>query len=185
MLIYTLFAIFFIIILFIIYIEYKNEKNYKENREKRLKRRKEQSNTQAIKQKIKKQKTETQQNSKNIKKQAESTLPKCKYPPFNFERLIEMGLNKEEATEYIWELIPQIKTQIPLIEEAINKKDFYNAERLTHSIKGSSTTVGTGGISDLLVEFNTYLKTKTDEETIKEYFKYLKIYSHNLEKQFS
>ena len=121
-----------------------------------------------------------------IKKKKEKSydLPKCKYPKFSYERLIKMGLSEDEAIEFTKELIPQIKTQIPLIKEAMEKEDFHTMERLTHSIKGSSTTVGSGGISDLLVEYNTYLKTGKDLPIVQAYFKHLTRYSDDLEKQF-
>ncbi|SFV89917.1 COG1565: Uncharacterized conserved protein [hydrothermal vent metagenome] len=114
----------------------------------------------------------------------ETRLPKCEYPDFNYNRLIEMGLSKEEALEFIQELIPQIGDQIPLIEEAMKIPDFYQMERLTHSIKGSSTTIGTGGVSDLLVDYNTYLKTGKELPVAQTYQKYLKIYFEKLKKQF-
>lgn len=112
-------------------------------------------------------------------------LPTCEYPEFNYSRLLKMGLSKDEAIEFIKELIPQIKTQLPLIKEAMEKEDFHNMERLTHSLKGSSTTVGTGGVSDLLVEFNTYLKTGKDIPVAEVYFTHLNRYTEELEKQFA
>ena len=112
-------------------------------------------------------------------------LPKCKYPAFDYSRLLGMGLSEEEAIEFSKELIPQIKTQIPLIKEAMGKEDYHSMERLTHSIKGSSTTVGTGGVSDLLVEFNTYLKSGKDLPIAEAYFTHLERYADDLEKQFA
>ncbi len=112
-------------------------------------------------------------------------LPTCEYPEFNYSRLLKMGLSEEESIEFIKELIPQLKTQIPLIKEALDKKDFHSMERLTHSIKGSSTTVGTGGVSDLLVAYNTYLKTGKDLPVAEAYFKHLKHYTEELEKEFA
>ncbi len=114
----------------------------------------------------------------------ETQLPKGEYPDFNYERLIEMGLSEEEALEFIQELIPQIGDQIPLIEEAMSIPDFHQIERLTHSIKGSSTTIGTGGVSDLLVDYNTYVKTGKELPVVQAYQKYLKIYFEKLKKQF-
>ena len=83
------------------------------------------------------------------------------YPAFDHSRLLKMGLSDAEAKEFIEELIPQIETQLPLIEKALQeeKPDFEQIEHLTHSIKGSSTNIGTGGVADLLVDYNTYLKT--------------------------
>jgi len=112
-------------------------------------------------------------------------LPACEYPKFDYSRLLKMGLSEDEAIEFIKELIPQIKTQLPLIKETMDKRDFQNMERLTHSLKGSSTTVGTGGVSDLLVEFNTYLKTGKDIPVAETYLKHLNHYTDELEKQFT
>ena len=112
-------------------------------------------------------------------------LPECNYPKFDYSRLVGMGLSEDEAIEFIKELIPQIETQIPLIQEAMDKEDFYSMERLTHSIKGSSTTVGSGGVSDLLVAYNTYLKTGEEIEVAKEYQKYLKHYYEALKTQYA
>jgi HPt (histidine-containing phosphotransfer) domain-containing protein len=112
------------------------------------------------------------------------TLPKGEYPEFNYQRLLEMGLSEKEAKEFIQELIPQIGDQIPLIDEAIKVPDFHKMERLTHSIKGSSTTIGTGGVSDLLVEFNTYLKEGENVQIAQAYQTHLKRYFEKLKKQF-
>ncbi len=112
-------------------------------------------------------------------------LPECKYPKFDYSRLLKMGLGEDEAIEFVKELIPQIKTQIPLIKEAIEASDFHNIERLTHSIKGSSTTVGSGGVSDLLVEFNTYVKTEKEIPVLEAYLKHLSHYCEVLEKEYA
>jgi HPt (histidine-containing phosphotransfer) domain-containing protein len=112
-------------------------------------------------------------------------LPEANYPPFTHARLVEMGLSDEEAKEFVAELIPQIEEQIPLIEEAMNIPDFHQMERLTHSIKGSATNIGTGGVSDLLVAYNTYLKTGTDIDEAKAYFEHLKHYTQELKEQYT
>ena len=107
------------------------------------------------------------------------------YPKFDHSRLLDMGLSDEEAREFVAELIPQIGAQIPLIKEAIAISDFQNIERLTHTIKGSSTTVGTGGVSDLLVEFNTYLKTGTEPVLAEAYLEQLNHYYEELKEQYA
>ncbi len=112
-------------------------------------------------------------------------LPRADYPRFDHSRLIDMGLSQEEAKTFIQELITQIKTQIPLIKEAMYDLDFHNMERLTHSIKGSATNIGTGGISDLLVDYNTYLKTGTEITVAQRYFMYLQYQLKMLEKQYA
>lgn len=112
-------------------------------------------------------------------------LPTCTYPKFTHVRLVEMGLSDDEAVEFVQELIPQLEAQIPLIEEVMNTSDFHQMERLTHSIKGSATNIGTGGISDLLVECNTYLKSGTDIDIAKAYFEALKHYTQELKDQYT
>lgn len=87
-----------------------------------------------------------------------------------------MGLGESDAQEFVSDLINQIDEQLPKIADAIEAKDMENLERLTHSIKGSSTNIGVGGVADLLVEFNTYTKTKSNIDVINEYFKQLKVY---------
>jgi hypothetical protein len=112
-------------------------------------------------------------------------LPIANYPQFDHSRLIKMGLSEEESRTFIQELIAQIKIQIPLIKEAMYALDFHNMERLTHSIKGSATNIGTGGVSDLLVDYNTYLKTGTEISIAQRYFMYLQHQLKMLEKQYT
>ena len=133
--------------------------------------------------KLEAERLEQQKTEPEITKPIE--LPQCKYPDFDYSRLVGMGLSEEEAVEFIQELIPQIGTQIPLIQEAMDKEDFYSMERLTHSIKGSSTTVGSGGVSDLLVEYNTYLKTGEELEVAKAYQRHLKDYYEALKTAYA
>lgn len=110
------------------------------------------------------------------------TLPA--YPDFDHSRLVEMGLSDDEAKEFVMELIPQIEEQLPLIEKALQEGNFHQMERLTHSIKGSSTNIGTGGIADLLIDCNTYLKTGTDPLLAKSYYEELKVQLGNLKTQY-
>jgi HPt (histidine-containing phosphotransfer) domain-containing protein len=112
-------------------------------------------------------------------------LPETNYPEFTHIRLVEMGLSEEEAKEFVAELIPQLETEIPLIEAAIKEGDFHQLERLTHGIKGSATNLGTGGVSDLLAEFNTYLKSGTDTDIAESYLKHLVHYTNELKRQYS
>jgi len=112
-------------------------------------------------------------------------LPEANYPAFTHVRLVEMGLSDEEAKEFVGELIPQLEVEIPRIEAAIQGGDFHKMERLTHGIKGSATNLGTGGVSDLLVDYNTYLKTGTDIDIAKAYFEHLIHYTAELKEQYS
>jgi len=122
---------------------------------------------------------------KEEKKEEKASVSLPEYPAFDHSRLLEMGLSDDEAKEFVAELIPQITVQIPLIEASYKEEDFHAMERLTHSIKGSSTTVGTGGVSAVLVDFNTYLKHGTELPLIQAYIEQLKHYTEALQKQYA
>ncbi len=107
-----------------------------------------------------------------------------KYGTFNYDRLLEMGLSDEDAVGFVHELIPQIDEQIVLLDEAMKIPDIEKMERLTHSIKGSSTTIGEGGISKLLIDYNTYLKAGDDIDVIQTYQNDLKVELSKLKSQF-
>jgi len=169
-------AIFGLIIVLVVYIEYKNEKRYQEERRKKREKRFDEKLT---------RNDRPSQREEVKKEQPKKQLPQCKYPTFTHVRLIDMGLSDEESKEFVVELVPQLETQIPLIKEAMETSDFHQMERLTHNIKGSATNLGTGGISDLLVECNTYLKTGTDSDIAKVYFDNLIHYTEELKNQYA
>ncbi len=106
------------------------------------------------------------------------------YPAFDHSRLLEMGLSDEEATDFVKELIVQVEEQLPLIEAAMQESDLSRMERLTHSIKGSATNIGTGGISDLITAYNTYLKTDGDIGMVKAYYEELVCQVDKLKAQY-
>lgn len=112
-------------------------------------------------------------------------LPNNIFPPFDNSRLLSMGLSKEEADAFVVELIEQIESTLPQIDEAAAKEEFEKIERLSHSLKGSATNLGTGGVADILVAFNTYTKTGEDSEIIAAHIQNLKNYHKELKTQFS
>jgi len=183
----SILSIFVLLVILIIVFEIKNERTYQE-----LRRQKRQNTHKKPpdKEKIPSQSTISQtvaptEDVESIHEEDKKPLPQCNYPQFTHIRLVEMGLSEEEAKEFVQELIPQIEIQIPLIEDVLATPDFHQMERLTHSIKGSATNLGTGGVSDLLVECNTYLKTGTDFDIANAYFGYLKHYTKELRKQYA
>jgi len=197
-------SIFIFIIIFIIFMEYRNEKKYqatkRENRQRQTDKKKappEQTVKRVRPKKVIQEPkpepkpelkpepepekvAETPQAVKETKK-----LPEANYPQFTHVRLVEMGLSDEEAKEFVAELIQQLEVEIPLIEVAIQDEDFHKTERLTHGIKGSATNLGTGGVSDLLIDFNTYLKTGTDIDIVKAYLEHLIRYTNDLKAQYA
>jgi hypothetical protein len=161
---------FLVLIAFVIFIEYKNEKKYQEQR-----RQKRSTSPKKDEQDKDKQHTTTPTPS----------LPKANYVEFTHQRLIDMGLTNEESIAFVLELIPQIESQLPLIKASLSKYDYHAIERLTHSIKGSATNIGIGGVSDLLVDYNTYLKTGSGFSIAEAYFKHLIYYTDELKSQYT
>jgi len=131
---------------------------------------------------VKKSEIKEESKKPEVKKE---TLPECDYPDFEHTRLLEMGLSDGDAKEFVDDLINQIDDHIPKIQTAIDANDVEELEHLTHSIKGSSTNIGAGGIADLLTEFNTYIKSKSNTDVIKEYFRQLQVYFKKLKEQYS
>ena len=200
MLAITIISIFVLLVIFIIVVEIKNERAYQEKRRQKRQNTHQKPQTKTLKTENitppREEKTPTTNDishvavEQNLEQEAEKeapskVLPKCLYPQFTHVRLVEMGLSEDEAKDFVQELIPQLETQIPLIEEVLAIPDYHQMERLTHSIKGSATNLGTGGISDLLVEYNTYLKSGTDFDIATAYFGHLKHYTQALKEQYA
>ncbi len=186
MFVLTVVTILIIILSIIIYIKYKNKKEIKPTEEKKQ--------TKPVElPEVKKTKPIELPIVKEIKpvefskvEEAEPIhLPEANYPRFDHSRLIDMGLSEEDAKEFVGELILQIETQLPLIKEAMEIPDFHRMEELMHSIKGSATNLGTGGVSDLIIDYDTYLKTGTELAIAKAYFEHLNYYCEELKEQYS
>ena len=195
---YIIISVFILIIILFVYREYKKEKEYQEERHQKRQGNKEKGSIEEpaythehipTQKELKEKETVEKKPEPELIPEPIVTkkidLPEANYPKFNHSRLLDMGLSQEDAKEFVQELIPQIETQIPLIKKAIVISDFQGMEELTHSIKGSSTTVGTGGVSDLLVDFNTYLKTGTEVIIAEAYLEHLKHYCEELKKQYT
>lgn len=194
----TILSIFVFFMLLIIFFEYRNEKKYQEERRKRRQRPISDKKTTPYKKKKRttpkpepkpepktEPKIELEPEPETEAPKETKKLPEANYPKFTHSRLVEMGLSDEEAKEFVGELIPQIETQYPLMEKAIQEQDFEQLERLTHGIKGSASNLGTGGVSDLLSDYNTYLKTGTDLDIAKAYYQDLKHYNDELKTQYA
>jgi len=210
MLALTILSIFIFIIVLIIFLEYRNEKKYQKKR--RQQRPNKQTTSPKEPKEVTpkprraprpepkpepklepivevKPEPEIKQEQKpepkiEVPKETKK-LPEASYPQFTHVRLVEMGLSDDEAKEFVAELIPQIEVEIPLIEAAIQDGDFHKIERLTHGIKGSATNLGTGGVSDLLTDYNTYLKTGTDSDIAQAYLEHLVHYTNELKTQYT
>jgi HPt (histidine-containing phosphotransfer) domain-containing protein len=108
------------------------------------------------------------------------------YDKFNNARAIEqLGLSQDEADMFIKELIQQIDDELPKLEAAIENEDFDQIDDISHMIKGSSSSLGSGGVADVLSEMNEYSKKGRDIEIIRDYFYNLKHYFNELKTQFA
>ena len=107
------------------------------------------------------------------------------YPPFdNARTLEEFGLSEEEAADFMIDLIQQVEQEMPALEEAVAANDAKQIEDISHMIKGSATNLGTGGIADVLVDFNTYMKSASDPKIIAAHMKNLHTALSALKEQF-
>jgi len=107
------------------------------------------------------------------------------YAPFDHSRTMEeFGLSKEDADDFIVELIQQIEAEMPALETAVETKDNKRIEDISHMIKGSATNLGTGGAADVLVDFNTYMKTGGDPAVIAMHMRHLHRALGDLKEQF-
>jgi len=92
------------------------------------------------------------------------------YGPFSHQRLVEtMGLSPEEADEFVLELIHQLEEAIPLIDRSIEDGKFEEIEHITHGLKGAATNIGSGGVADILVDYNSEMKECKDIDVAKSY----------------
>jgi len=182
-------------------VKYRNEKKYQAKRREKTTQKKHKPTKLVVKKAPPKTKVEPKPEPKpkiDVKPKAEpepkveapepveiKKLPEANYPEFTHVRLVEMGLSDDEAKEFVADLISQLETEIPLIDAAMKERDFHKMEQLTHGIKGSATNLGTGGVSDLLDEYHTYLRTGTDIDIIQAYIEHLKQYTNALKIQYS
>ena len=96
----------------------------------------------------------------------------------------EFGLPKEDADEFIVDLIQQIEDEMPALEVAVQEQDNKQIENISHMIKGSATNLGTGGAADVLIDFNTYMKTGSDPVIIAGHMRNLHRSLSELKEQF-
>ena len=90
-------------------------------------------------------------------------IPTKEHPKFNNSRAVnEMGMSQEEADALVEELVKAIEAEIPRIEEALKKREIKILEEIIHKITGSSSTLGSGGISSALISFYTAVQHRDD-----------------------
>ncbi len=108
------------------------------------------------------------------------------YTPFTHQRLVEtMGLSDEEADEFVLELIHQLEDAIAELDELVERGDFERIEHVTHGLKGAATNIGSGGVADILVDYNTEMKNGKDPEAAQAYQELLKSAVSDLKIEYS
>ena len=103
----------------------------------------------------------------------------------NTRTMEEFGLSREEANDFILDLIQQVKEELVNLESAVAVHDTKKIEDISHMIKGSATNLGTGGIADVLVDFNTYMKSANEPEVVAMHMRNLHRAYNELKSQFS
>lgn len=116
---------------------------------------------------------------------AEAAAAPTPYPEFSNARAVEeLGLTQEEADLFVGELVTQIEAELPALEAAAAANDAEKLEEVSHLLKGSSTSLGTGGVSDVLTALNAACKTGGDLRAIQQHIDDLHYYFGELKAQF-
>lgn len=117
--------------------------------------------------------------------EAEPFTPKG-YPAFSNARAIEaLGLSQEEADQFTGELVTQIEAELPRIEAAVEAGDTEALEKLSHMLKGSATSLGEGGVADVLVAFNNDCKGTPEIGVMREHLQNLRYYFDLLKARYA
>lgn len=81
-------------------------------------------------------------------------IPTKQYPKYDNSRAVdEMGLTQEEADDFVLDLIKAIEAEIPRLESDILKGDYKGIEEIVHTLTGTASTLGSGGISSTFIAF--------------------------------
>ncbi|BBG66127.1 uncharacterized conserved protein [Hydrogenimonas sp.] len=108
------------------------------------------------------------------------------YKPFTHDRLVEtMGLSAQEADEFVLELIHQLEDAIVELDGKIEAEDFDEVEHITHGLKGAALNIGSGGVADILVDYNNEMKNGGDPERASAYQELLRRAVSDLKIEYS
>jgi hypothetical protein len=101
----------------------------------------------------------------------------------NTRAVEEMGLTQEEADNFVLELVKALESEIPRIEESILNADMKKLEEIVHTITGSSSTLGSGGVSSALISFYTAVQHRDSLQELYVHLQNVKYYLAELKKQ--
>lgn len=112
-------------------------------------------------------------------------IPTKQYKEYDNSRAVdEMGLTKEDADAFVHELVKAIESEIPRIEAAILSTDYKAIQEIVHTITGSSSTLGCGGISSALISFYTSVQHHDSYQQFYIHLQNVKYYLEALKKQY-
>lgn len=108
------------------------------------------------------------------------------YPEFDIEvSAEELRMEVEEIEEFINEFIEQLDDRINELYKLYEQEKWEELERLIHLLKGSATNLRISGIADILIEFNTYLRSENiEKEQVKFLIDDLEYYFDKLKMNF-
>jgi len=111
-------------------------------------------------------------------------IPTKQYAQYDNCRAVEeMGLTKEEADGFVLDLVKAINAEIPRIEQAILSSDYKRVEEIVHTITGSSSTLGSGGVSSALISFYTAVQHRDTLQDLYVHLQNIKYYIEELRVQ--
>ncbi len=115
---------------------------------------------------------------------SDTSIPTKIFATYDNSRAVdEIGLTEEEADNFVLELIKALESEIPRIEEAILNSDMKTLEEIVHTITGSSSTLGSGGISSALISFYTAVQHRDSLQELYIHLQNVKYYLAELKKQ--
>ncbi len=113
-------------------------------------------------------------------------IPTKQYPLYNNARAVEeMGLSQEEADGFVHDLVKAVGAEIPNIESAILGHDYKRLEEIVHTISGSSSTLGSGGVSSALISFYAAVQHRDDWQKLYVHLQNVKYYLNELHEQIT
>jgi HPt (histidine-containing phosphotransfer) domain-containing protein len=118
------------------------------------------------------------------KQQEAITIPTKEYPPFDNSRaVIELSLSQQEADMFVGELIKAVDAEVKKLDNAIADENIREIEEITHTITGSASTIGYGGITNVLIDFYTAVQHRETYPVLKTHLANLKYYLAQLKEQ--
>ena len=114
----------------------------------------------------------------------DTVIPTKEYPKYDNTRAVEeMGLTQEEADSFVHDLVKALESEMPRIEVAIKGSDYKAVEEIVHTITGSSSTLGSGGVSSALISFYTAVQHRDDFQKLYTHLQNVKYYLAELKEQ--